>query len=456
MKFQDNFMWGTASAAYQVEGAYQEDGKGLNIWDAYTQESGHVAHGENGNVACDHYHHFKDDVKMMKEMGIKNYRFSISWSRVLPNGTGEVNEKGLQFYSDLVDELLANGIEPLVTLFHWDYPLALHQKGGWLNRESSDWFAEYTKVIVDALSDRVKYWMTINEPQVFIGCGYAIGKFAPFEVHQAKDLTRMTHNVLLSHGKAVQVIRRYAKQKPIVGFAFATPCCTPTANTPEAIAEAKRKSFAFTKDRFPFELSWWADPIFFGKYPEDAYQILGSDMPEVLEGDMEIISEPVDFYGVNIYESKAAETTYSYAENAYIGCARTQMGWPVTPEVLYWSPLFLYERYQKPVLLSENGMASHDWVQLDGKVHDPQRIDFMKRYLRELYRSIKDGAQVMGYMYWSVMDNFEWADGYDKRFGLVHVDYQTQKRTIKDSGYFYGDVIRTNGEAIFEDTWSAQ
>lgn len=186
MKFQDNFMWGTASAAYQVEGAYLADGKGLNIWDAYCQEGNHIAHGENGNVACDHYHHFKEDVKMMKEMGIRNYRFSISWSRVLPNGTGKVNEKGLQFYSDLVDELLANGIEPLVTLFHWDYPLALHQKGGWLNRESSDWFAEYAKVVVDALSDRVKYWMTINEPQVFIGCGYAIGKFAPFEVHQAK------------------------------------------------------------------------------------------------------------------------------------------------------------------------------------------------------------------------------------------------------------------------------
>ena len=253
MKFQDNFLWGTASAAYQVEGAYQDDGKGLNVWDAYTQEDGHVAHSENGNIACDHYHHFKDDVKMMKEMGIRNYRFSISWTRVLPDGTGKVNQKGLQFYSDLVDELLANGIEPLVTLFHWDYPLALHQKGGWLNRDSSDWFAEYAKVVVDALSDRVKYWMTINEPQVFIGCGYAIGKFAPFEVHQAHDLTRMTHNVLLAHGKAVQVIRKYAKQKPTVGFAFATPCCTPESNTPEAIAEAKRKSFAFTKNRFPFE-----------------------------------------------------------------------------------------------------------------------------------------------------------------------------------------------------------
>ena len=391
---------------------------------------------------------------MMREMGIRNYRFSISWSRILPDGTGKVNEKGLQFYSDLVDELLANGIEPLVTLFHWDYPLALHQKGGWMNRDSSDWFAEYAKVVVDALSDRVSYWMTINEPQVFIGCGYAIGKFAPFEVHQAKDLTRMTHNVLLSHGKAVQVIRKYAKKKPVIGFAFATPCCTPEDTSPAAVEAAKGKSFAFTKGRFPFETSWWADPIFFGAYPKAAYEILGEEnMPEILPGDMDIISQPVDFYGVNIYESKAAENPDGYAENAYVGCARTQMGWPVTPEALYWSPKFLHERYQKPVLLSENGMACHDWVQLDGRVHDPNRIDFMKRYLRELHRSIQDGAEVMGYMYWSVLDNFEWADGYDKRFGLVHVDYQTQERTIKDSGYFYRDVIATNGEAIFSDTW---
>ena len=454
MAFSKDFLWGTASAAYQVEGAYNEDGKGQNIWDAYCQEIGHIAHGENGNVACDHYHRFREDVKVMREMGIRNYRFSISWSRILPDGTGKVNEKGLQFYSDLVDELLANGIEPLVTLFHWDYPLALHQKGGWMNRDSSDWFAEYAKVVVDALSDRVSYWMTINEPQVFIGCGYAIGKFAPFEVHQAKDLTRMTHNVLLSHGKAVQVIRKYAKKKPVIGFAFATACCTPEDTSPAAVEAAKEKSFAFTKGRFPFETSWWADPIFFGAYPKAAYEILGEEnMPEILPGDMDIISQPVDFYGVNIYESKATENPDGYAENAYVGCARTQMGWPVTPEALYWSPKFLHERYQKPVLLSEKGMACHDWVQLDGRVHDPNRIDFMKRYLRELHRSIQDGAEVMGYMYWSVLDNFEWADGYDKRFGLVHVDYQTQERTIKDSGYFYRDVIATNGEAIFSDTW---
>ncbi len=453
MQFSDKFIWGAASAAYQIEGAYNEDDKGLNIWDAYCQIGGHIAHSENGNVACDHYHRFREDVKLMHDMGIRYYRFSISWTRVIPEGIGAVNLKGLQFYSDLVDELLANGITPMVTLFHWDYPLTLHEKGGWLNRDSSDWFADYARVIVDALSDRVQYWMTINEPQVFIGCGYAIGKFAPFQVLQTRDLTRMTHNVLLAHGKAVQIIREHAKTKPMVGFSFATPCCTPTDDSFEAIAEAKRKSFAVTKYRFPFETSWWADPIFFGKYPDEAYAVLGDDMPEIQPGDMEIISQPVDFYGVNIYESKAAEDPYGYAENAYLGCPRTQMGWPVTPEALYWSPKFLFERYGKPVLLSENGMASHDWVQLDGQVHDPQRIDFMKRYLRELCRAVADGTEVMGYLYWSILDNFEWADGYDKRFGLVHVDYQTQKRTVKDSGYFYGDVIRSNGTAVFEDKW---
>lgn len=451
MKFSENFMWGAASAAYQIEGAYLEDGKGLNIWDAYCQEGNKVVHGENGNTACDHYHRFREDIGMMREMGIRNYRFSINWTRILPDGTGRINEKGLHFYSDLVDELIANGIEPLVTLFHWDYPYALHKRGGWLNDESSDWFAELAEVVVDALSDRVKYWMTINEPQVFIGCGYDMGKFAPFEKHSAKDLAQMSHNVLLSHGKAVKIIRENAVREPVIGFAFATPCVTPADSSPEAVEEARRRSFAFSKNGFAFGLSWWADPILLGDYPKEAYEQLGSDMPEIKPGDMETISQPVDFYGVNIYESKAEYNPYGYSENAYIGCPRTNMGWPVTPEALYWSPKFLYERYKKPILLSENGMAGHDWVHLDGKVHDAHRIDYVKRYLRELCRAADDGAEIMGYMYWSIMDNFEWADGYDKRFGLVHVDYTTQKRTVKDSGYWYKTVIESNGDVIFSD-----
>jgi beta-glucosidase len=450
-QFSKEFLWGAASAAYQIEGAYCEDGKGLNIWDAYTQEGHHVEHDENGNVACDHYHRYQEDVQLMKKMGIHNYRFSINWTRILPNGTGEVNEKGLQFYSDLVDELLANGIEPFVTLFHWDYPLALHQKGGWLNRESSDWFAEYAKVVVDALSDRVKYWMTINEPQVFIGCGYSLGNFAPFEKHQDRDLMRMVHNVLLSHGKAVQVIREHAKQKPTIGFAFCTPCYTPEDTTAASVEKARQRSFSLSKEDYIFSTAIWADPIFTGKYPEIAYQVLGDAMPEILPGDMEQIAQPVDFYGVNIYESKVGTFINGYPENSYLGCPRTQMGWPVTPEALYWGPKFLYERYQKPILITENGMAVHDWVHLDGKVHDPQRIDYMKRYLRELHRSEEDGTALMGYFYWSCYDNFEWASGYDKRFGLVYVDYRTQERTIKDSGSFYQTVIETNGTTALED-----
>ncbi|MCD7958421.1 MAG: beta-glucosidase [Ruminococcus sp.] len=452
MRFKKDFLWGAASASYQVEGAYLEDGKGLNIWDAYTQDGGHVMHGENGNVACDHYHRFREDVAIMKSLGIKDYRLSLSWSRILPNGIGKVNEKGLQFYSDLVDELLAAGIEPLITLFHWDYPLALHHKGGWLNRESVDWFATYTKIVVDALSDRVQYWMTINEPQVFIGNGYENGSFAPFLKLPQAEVARMCHHVLLSHGKAVQVIRENAKKSPKIGFAMVTPCYTPKSEAPNDVEQARQKSFAFDSTSIAFNNAWWADPIFFGKYPEDAVQILGNKMPEILDGDMEMISQPLDFYGVNIYESRANYASKTYAENTYLGCPRTQMGWPITPEALYWSLKFLYERYGKPILITENGIAVTDWVQLDGKVHDPQRMDYMKQYLRELYRAMQNGIPVIGYTYWSIMDNFEWASGYDKRFGLVYVNYQTQERTIKDSGYFYRDVIASDGKVVFADS----
>ncbi|MDD6097987.1 MAG: GH1 family beta-glucosidase [Oscillospiraceae bacterium] len=448
MKFPEKFIWGAASAAYQVEGAYLDDGKGLNIWDAYCQEPGKIAHGENGNVSCDHYHRFREDVKLMAETGIKYYRFSINWSRVIPDGTGAVNEKGLKFYSDLVDELLANGIQPMVTLFHWDYPYALHKKGGWLNDESSEWFAEYAEVIVNALSDRVKYWMTINEPQVFIGLGYDLGRFAPFEKHNARDLAQMSHNVLLAHGKAVGIIREKAVTEPVIGFAYATSSYSPTDDSPEAVEKAKMRTFAFDRNTFSLGFSWWADPVFLGDYPADAYSQLGDDMPRIKPGDMEIISRPIDFFGLNVYESKAVSDPLGYAENAYIGCPRTSMEWPVTPETMYWSVKFINERYNKPVLITENGMACCDWVHLDGKVHDPQRIDFMKRYLRELNRAVSDGADVMGYIYWSIMDNFEWADGYDKRFGLVYVDYRTQERTVKDSAYWYREVIRSGGEIL--------
>ena len=455
MGFKKDFMWGTASASYQVEGAYNEDGKGLNIWDYYCQDNPAIAHCENGNIACDHYHHFKEDIANMKKIGIKYYRFSISWCRIIPNGIGEVNPKGIEFYNNLIDELIANDIEPLVTIFHWDYPMELHKLGGWLNPKSSDWFAEYTKILVENFSDRVKYWITLNEPQVFIGLGYAIGTFAPFRKCSKKELAEMSHNVLLSHGKAVKILREQSKQEVKIGFAPIGPVYNPKNNTEKNIEIAREKSFDLDENRFTLSLSWWSDPIFFGKYPTKAYEILGDNMPNIKDGDMELISQPLDFYGVNIYQAEGiidengiCEEYQKDGEIHTTGQPLTQMGWPINDDCLYWSAKFLFERYKLPILITENGMACHDRVFLDGKVHDPNRIDFLTRYLRGVKKAIDSGIDIIGYMYWSVMDNFEWADGYDKRFGLIYVDYQTQERTIKDSGYWYKEVIESNGENI--------
>ncbi|MBQ9375195.1 MAG: beta-glucosidase [Ruminococcus sp.] len=449
MDFSKDFIWGAASAAYQVEGAYNEDGKGLNIWDVFSHQKGNTTHNETGDVACDHYHRFKNDIKLMKKIGIKAYRFSISWTRIIPDGDGKVNQKGIDFYNALIDELIANGIEPMITLFHWDYPYELHCKGGWLNDESSEWFKHYTKVCVKHFSDRVKYWMTINEPQVFVGLGYNRGSFAPKLSCSTPELMRITHNVLLSHGKAVRTIRKHAKLKPVIGWAPTGPTIIPDDETPEAIERARQQSFSLWGDGFLFSNSWWGDPIVLGKYPDEAFERFGDDLKNVIkDGDMEIISTPIDFYGSNIYRSASYANDGSYESNEYLGCPRNAMDWCITDDALYWSARFFHERYKLPILITENGMPCHDWVHLDGKVHDPNRIDYTTRYLRGLKRAANEGVDVMGYLYWSIMDNYEWTDGYDRRFGLIYVDYQTQERTIKDSGYWYSDVIKANGENI--------
>ena len=299
MAFGKDFVFGAASAAYQIEGAWNEDGKGLSIWDVYSKIPGNVRHGENGDTACDSYHRFKEDIAVLKEIGIKNYRFSISWTRILPNGTGEVNEKGLEYYSNLVDELLAAGITPYVTLFHWDYPFELHKRGGWLNDEASDWFENYTKIVVDRLSDRVVNWFTINEPQVFIGLGYDEGKHAPFMKHPVRDLIIMSKNVMLAHGKAAKYIRENAKKKPVIGFAPIGPVYAPTDSTPEAVEKARKKSFEITSWN-PFSLSWWSDPIVLGKFPEEAYKVFGKHLGIFTDEVMKTINQPLDFYASNI------------------------------------------------------------------------------------------------------------------------------------------------------------
>lgn len=445
MAFTDGFLWGAASAAAQVEGAYNEDGKGLSIWDALSE--GHVVHGEDCHIACDHYHRFREDIALMKNLGLKAYRFSVSWPRVIPR-EGEVNEAGLKFYSDLVDELLNAGIEPLCTLYHWDLPMWAHNKGGWHNSEISDDFADYTAVVTDALSDRVRYWMPFNEPTSFIGAGYLHGIHAPFESEHPgseewdKKLAELSRSVLLANGKASAVIRSRARIKPEIGIAIDSNLFMPESDDEKSVAEAKAKTFEAAAD--VRSLNWWLDPVMKGT----AHPLLGAVLRD---GDMKFINQPFDFIGWNCYMSDDYnDGPDGKMMRQWQGIPRTNMGWPVTADALYWGVRFITERYGVPVIISENGMANVDMVMDDGCVHDPQRIQYMKWYIRGLKKAADEGFPVKGYMAWSVLDNFEWALGYDKRFGLIYVDYRTQERIPKDSAYWYAEVIRENGENLYK------
>lgn len=450
MSFPKNFIWGAAAASYQIEGAAYEDGKGLSVWDMLCKSPGKIWEGNTGDVACDHYHRYAEDTLLMREIGLQAYRLSISWPRVLPNGIGAVNENGLAFYDRLIDALLKNNIQPWVTLFHWDYPYALYCRGGWLNRDSADWFAAYTQIVIDKLSDRVSHWITQNEPQCYIGFGHQSGEHAPGLKLGFTEVLCAAHHSLLAHGKAVQVIRARAKLKPTIGAAPVGIAKIPASNQAEDINAARAATFAISGKNC-WSNTWFADPMILGKYPEDGLKLFSKDMPNIHHGDMETICQPLDFYGVNIYFDETVQARpnggHDLVKKAN-GPALTTMPWEVTPEALYWGPKFLFERYQLPIVITENGMANCDWIHLDGKVHDPQRIDFLTRYLRAYHRAIADGVTAQGYFVWSALDNFEWAFGYKNRFGLIYIDYVTQKRVLKDSAYWYKEVIQRNGANI--------
>lgn len=454
MSFRKDFVWGAATASYQVEGAAYEDGKGLNIWDVFCKEDGHVYEHHTGDVACDQYHRYKEDVAIMKEMGLKAYRFSVNWARILPEGTGKVNEKGLAYYDNLVNCLIENGIEPYMTLYHWDLPYALHQRGGWLNPQSPEWFYEYAKLMAAHFSDRVSHFFTFNEPQCTVGLGYVTGEHAPGLKVGPYDYFSIWHNVLKAHGRGVQAIREAAVRPVEVGMAPCGALYYPATDSKEDIEAARKANFSLPEADIravSWDVAFCADPVFLGKYPEDIMKSFGQYFPKNAEKDLELISQPLDFYGQNMYNAvpvRADENGNPVRVDRYPGFPKTAIQWPVTPEVLYWAPKFLYERYQKPFYVTENGMSSHDWVSLDGKVHDASRVDFMHRYLRELKKAAADGTDIRGYFAWSLLDNFEWAYGYSERFGMVYVDYETQKRTVKDSGFFYKDVIASNGEIL--------
>ena len=450
MSFPKNFVWGAAAASYQIEGAAYKDGKGLSVWDMLCRKPGAIWSGHSGDVACDHYHRYQEDVALMQKIGLHAYRLSISWPRVLPDGSGAVNAQGLDFYKRLIDELLHAGITPYVTLFHWDYPDELYCRGGWLNPDSPDWFAEYAAVVVDALSDRVQHWMTLNEPQVFIGLGHQQGTHAPGNTLSFARVLRAGHHALLAHGKAVQAIRAHAKSESRVGYAPVGLIRFPAHDGPEDVETARSATFSMTK-KDCWNNTWWMDPVLLGRYPEDGLKLFGRDVPPIHAHDMQTICQPLDFLGVNIYHGQAVRAgTEQQARSVEFppGSAQTAFRWPVTPEALYWGPKFLYERYNLPLYITENGMSNIDWVALDGHVHDPQRIDFLTRYVRQLGTACADGVDLRGYFQWSIMDNFEWAEGYKERFGLIYIDYQTQQRILKDSAYWYKELIASNGATL--------
>lgn len=453
MPFPSDFVWGAATAAYQIEGAWNQDGKGPSIWDAFTHEPGRTFENQNADVACDHYHRWREDVALMRDLGLRGYRFSLAWSRILPEGTGAVNARGLDFYDALVDALLEAGIEPWVTLYHWDLPVALQRRGGFLNRDVVSWFGEYADLAARRLGDRVRRWITFNEPPVIVGFGMQEGKNAPGQRLPFADCLLAAHHLLMAHGRGVQALRAGCRRPGQISLAQTSRERIPVTETASDIEAARQDYFACTQRHF-WNLAWWADPIAFGRYPADGLEAFAPDLPPIHAEDMALIAQPLDFLAYNCYsgwpvragaEGKAETLPSGWG----VGNPRGTMPWlQIAPAASYWAARLQTERYGLPLVFSENGFNGTDFVHRDGRVHDPQRIDFIARYLGAIERAVNEGIPVLGYFYWSLLDNFEWGDGYKERFGLVHVDYATQCRTPKDSFGWYRDVIRSGGAQL--------
>lgn len=438
--FPKDFIWGTATASYQIEGAWDEDGKGESIWDRFSHTPGKVANGDSGDVACDHYHLWRHDLDIMKELGLKNYRFSIAWPRVLPTGSGKINQKGLDFYSNLVDGMLEKGIQPFITLYHWDLPQALQEEGGWPSRNIVDRYVEYADVISRALGDRVKNWITLNEPFVSAFMGHMEGRHAP-GITDLDTAVAASHHLMLSHGLAVPVIRNNCIGAD-VGI---------TLNlTPQVPASSSAEDRNKARWMDGFINRWFLDPLVGRGYPQDMVSDFGTKMDFVKPGDMEIIATPVDFLGVNYYTRGIARSSNEREKEnepivVFPNDEHTEMGWEVYPQGIYNILGRLHFDYAFPaIFITENGAAFQDEIGPDGQVYDPVRLSYIQRHLEMVHKAIEIGVPVNGYFVWSLFDNFEWAHGYSKRFGLVYVDYETQQRILKSSAKWYQQVIREN------------
>jgi len=440
-RFPKKFIWGVATAAPQIEGAAFEDGKGESIWDHYSRIPGKVHNGDTLDVACDHYHRFRDDFRLMRKLGVKNYRLSLAWPRIFPAGDGPLNPKGVEFYNRLVDAMMAEGITPWVTLFHWDLPQALEVRGGWRSRVVPDAFAPYAETMVKALGDRVKNWITLNEIRCFTNLGHGDGDKAPGTKESRQVINQTYHHALLCHGHAIRAVREFGGRGARVGLTDNSDIPVPVTETPDDIAAAAK---------------WFAErnahilgPIYEGRYSAAYLRRCGKDRPIVKKGDMELISQPTDFLGMNIYTGafvRAGRGGKPETLQLPADYPRTTCPWlNLMPQSIYWGPRLAREVYgAKAIYITENGCGYDDEPVIKGEVYDLHRRDYVRNYLKELHRAIADGVPVKGYFLWSFMDNFEWQDGYARRFGIVHTDYKTQKRTPKLSALWYATVMSEN------------
>ncbi|MGY1671615.1 GH1 family beta-glucosidase [Geodermatophilus sp. SYSU D00710] len=451
LTFPPGFVFGAATAAYQIEGAVEEDGRGRSIWDTFSHTPGRVERGDTGDVACDHYHRYRDDVALMGELGLSAYRFSVAWPRVLPEGAGRVEQRGLDFYRRLVDELLGAGIDPWLTLYHWDLPQALQDRGGWTDRDTAARFADYAAVVVDALGDRVRHWSTLNEPMVSSLLGHMSGAHAP-GLQDPVAASRAVHHLLLGHGLAAGRLRDAGVGSLGITLNF-TPM-NPASDSPADVDAARRLDGQQNRV--------FLEPVVSGAYPADVVEDLaaaGAPLP-VQDGDLQTIAAPLDWLGVNYYFEetvRAGGRPAGRPPTSFIGGEdvdeldpegpTTSMGWGISPQAFTDLLLWLGEKAPGlPLVVTENGSAWDDEVDAEGAVRDPARVDFLLRHLAALTAAVERGADVRGYFAWSLLDNFEWARGYGQRFGLVHVDYDTQRRTVKDSGRVYAEVLRRHRE----------
>jgi beta-glucosidase len=439
--FPSTFAWGAATAAYQIEGAADEDGRGESIWDRFSAVPGNVRNGDNGAVACDTYHRYREDVQLIRGLGLDAFRFSIAWPRVIPEGRGAPNPAGLDFYDRLVDELLQNEIEPYATLYHWDLPQVLEDRGGWPARETADAFAEYVEAVVARLGDRVRNWITVNEPWVISWLGYGLGQHAPGRRSES-DALAAAHTVLLAHARAAEILRRDVPDAR-VGITIDLVEIQPASQS-EADVEAGRIEDGFRN-------RWFLDPVLRGHYPADMIEHYGAAVPTIADGDLEAIAAPLDFMGVNYYTRnvvRADPQTGSRVSVPVAGAEFTAMGWEVYPDGLLALLTRLNCEYELPPLyITENGAAYTDGRRHDGSVHDPERIAYIRSHIEAVARAIAEGVPVSGYFVWSLLDNFEWGHGYTQRFGLIYVEYPTLERVPKQSYRWYRDFIAAQHSA---------